>query len=311
MWRHYQLENLPVESWRALAGRSLLQSLDWLKLWYALNYQPEFFLSEPGDSCGFAVMRTGSGPFTRRQAMIDGLPGGLLLEKAKADDRDIRCAALEALAAVGVARTVVVDYHNAFSNANLPAGWRSAATSTQRIDLRSAAEFSSEAGRHIRSARERGAVVRPIQSSAEVNRFFELQQQTHQRYGRTRAYPLSLYKGIYDLSRTDDRIVWLVCEVEGDTIGSHLALIENDEMISWAPVMDHDHRDKKPAYALLNHLIAVARERGLSYLNLGGSPAEAEGLRRFKARFGATDYHYQTLIHQPRWARALGIGRLG
>lgn len=310
MFQSYTRETLPRDRWETLAKDSLFNQLGWLSLWETLGARPMFFLSSSKraeeSAHAFSCLRFGSGFSSRAQANIDGLAARFLSDSSaqfQIED-DIRDEIFRALRQSGHASATWVDYRKNMNPENLPAGWSAQRTETHRLDLSAEASvFSGGTGREIKSGHERGAEVTQITRASQVDQCYELMQKAYRKFGRSRMYPREFYRRLFDYSCVEKRIMWYLCHVDGNIIGSLIALIEGGEALNWELFIDRDRSDYKPAYLMLARLVEDARKLKLASINLGGSPPGASGLIWFKERFGAKTYRYPVFVSQARWFR--------
>ncbi|HSG99477.1 MAG TPA: GNAT family N-acetyltransferase, partial [candidate division Zixibacteria bacterium] len=276
MWRVYSSQSLPVDRWRAVAGAHLTLAPEFLEIWRATGATPLYFLTDPAadtPQCGFTALRFGARPFGRTQALVDGLPAALAGQGA-AESSASRAfsAALDALARASGLRATWVDYDLLSQRFAPPPSWKQQIVTTQVIqEPAERLRFNKRVERHIASAKERGAFVRPIGDRTEVSACVALMRQTFKRHGRARAYPAAFYDRLYNLARQDSRVIWLVCLIDNTIIGSHIALRIDNEILSWQPYVDRERREYKPAYLLYDALIRHAGADGADAVNLGGS----------------------------------------
>ncbi len=322
MFQQVALQSLSAARAQEISQSTLFGSLQWLSLWESLGGTPVLFQSlaelQANNNMSFSALRFGASLLSRTQAHIDGLPGLLLTPDLTQPTADIqrvsdetRNNVLQVLGRVSGLYAHWVDYYGQFSVEKLPSGWEVFAAETKRIPLTGGAPTAREnVTRHIASGKRNGAVLRRAQSVEDARATYALAKLTHERYARSRTYPPEIYERLLELSLEDDRVIWLICESAGNIIGAHIALHERDTVISWAPYMDREAKELKPAYVLLDKIITVASERGAAFVNLGVTPSGAEGVERFKSRFGAESYTYRVFVYRSRLARALGKGTI-
>ena len=310
MFQSHTRETLPRDRWETLAKDSLFNQLRWLSLWETIGARPMFFLSsskraeEPAQA--FCCLRFGAGFLSRAKTGIDGLAASFLSDSGaqfQIED-EIRDEIFRAIRKSGQASATWVDYQKNMNPENLPQGWSAQWIETHRLDVSTEAPiFGGSVGRHIKSGQKRGAVVTEIKEISQVERCYELMQQAYRKFGRSRMYPREFYKRLFDYSHVEKRILWYICQVDGNMIGSLIALIEGGDALSWQPFIDRNYVRYKPAYLMLARLIQDARRLKLSSVNLGGSPPDASGLIWFKERFGASAYRYPVFVFQAPWFR--------
>lgn len=299
-FQSYNSTDLPRDKWRGLSSHSLLNSPEWLDLWEVTGATARYFIfdSAESESFGLSCLRYGSAFWSRAQSQIDGLPGGVVFAGPETGKRLVdnhwRDQALEALRSVGAVRATLVDYHGLLNSDKLPGPWTCEQAQTQRLQLSGEfPELDNGARRHLSAGQKRGAVALQIASTAEVDDCHRIMTAVFNGFGKRPRYSPRFFEELYQLSVRDKRVNWLVCKLEETIIGFHVSLAEGSELISWLPYIDRGYQEYRPAYLLMEASIKFALDQNLSAINLGGSPPEAEGLRRFKERFGAKPYQYQ------------------
>ncbi len=174
---------------------------------------------------------------------------------------------------------------------------------THIIELQNGVEFMpSDKGTagDIRAGEKRGGRIVTIDSS-RLDDFFRLYRLTEQRHGRTRLrYSREFFGAILDHLAGTDRMYWTGFEAEGTLIGSQINFIHGDTLFYWQAVSDYDKRWYKPNQALLYDAILHAGRRGLRQVNLGGSPEDAAGLRKFKEQWGGRPVTYDVYSYRSR-----------
>ena len=221
------------------------------------------------------------------------------MSRQSLDNPQIVVDALQALLQQGGVKHVWVDYDNTIDRKLIGESWTASAATTQVVerDVICKRELDSGAGRHIRSGKERGAVVAALANAEDAARCYAIVCDTERRRGNRPRYPESLYRKLAELSMKDSRVIWLLCRVDYDIIGFHICLQIGDELLSWQPYIDYSRRECKPAYLLMDEVFTIARSRNSLRINLGGSPASATGLKEFKRRFGAVEREYNIYTH--------------
>ncbi|MDD4051937.1 MAG: GNAT family N-acetyltransferase [candidate division Zixibacteria bacterium] len=179
---------------------------------------------------------------------------------------------------------------------------------THIIELQDGVEFMpSDKGTagDIRAGEKRGGRIVTI-DSGRLNDFFRLYRLTEKRHGRTRLrYSREFFKAILDHLGRIDRLYWTGFEAEGTLIGSQINFVYGDTLFYWQAVSDYDKRWYKPNQALLYDAILHAGEKGLRQVNLGGSPQDAVGLRKFKEQWGGQPMAYDMYSYRSRLHRLI------
>lgn len=179
---------------------------------------------------------------------------------------------------------------------------------THVIELQDGVEFippdKGTAG-DIRAGEKRGGMIVTI-DSGRLDDFFRLYRLTEKRHGRTRLrYSREFFGAILDHLGGTDRLYWTGFEAEGVLIGSQINFIHGDTLFYWQAVSDYEKRWYKPNQALLYDAILNAGGRGLRQINLGGSPEDAVGLRKFKEQWGGRPIAYDVYSYRSRLHRLM------
>lgn len=99
---------------------------------------------------------------------------------------------------------------------------------------------------------------------------------------------------------------WTGLRARGKLIASHLNFIHGGTLANWRIVWDYDERHLKPNQVLMHDAIRTAGRRGIEYVNLGASPADAAGLIEYKERWGGMKVEYDILTFRSPIRRLLG-----
>lgn len=179
---------------------------------------------------------------------------------------------------------------------------------THILELQEGGEFippdKGTAG-DIRAGEKRGGRIVTI-DSGRLDDFFRLYRLTEQRHGRTRLrYSREFFGAILDILGGTDRLYWTGFEAEGTLIGSQINFVHGDTLFYWQAVSDYDKRWYKPNQVLLYDAILHAGKRGLRQVNLGGSPRDAVGLKKFKEQWGGRPIAYDMYSYRSRLHRLM------
>jgi len=154
----------------------------------------------------------------------------------------------------------------------------------------------------VRQAEEHGLVFSPVTDRAGVRTYHELAVATMKRLGGT-PKTLSLYERVFDrlvpagLARFD------LVEHQGAAIAGSVHVLHRGAALNWLTVSDDRHWKLRPNHLLIAEVMKALCAQGYREYNLGGSPADAEGLIQFKEAWGAArrpvlEVRRRSLLHR-------------
>jgi CelD/BcsL family acetyltransferase involved in cellulose biosynthesis len=289
-------------AWDALvadaAGSSVFHTSAWARLWLA---------TWPGSRWEALVVQEGShyvgglGAIVRESPLgrtILAMPfatyGGPIIRRGEADPAAMRRLLLDGYAVrIRSGRTLMSEltwYEG--DAAELPAGLvvEPAFTHVRPLDLDFDALLGSldlSVRSRVRQAVENGLTVRRVADATGVRLYHELAVRTLLRHGG-RPKELALHQRIFEhlvpagLARYD------LVDHQGVAIAGSLHLLHRGVALNWLTASDERHWKLRPNHLLIATVMReLCAERYREY-NLGGSPADAAGLIRFKEGWGAT-----------------------
>jgi lipid II:glycine glycyltransferase (peptidoglycan interpeptide bridge formation enzyme) len=147
--------------------------------------------------------------------------------------------------------------------------------------------------KNLRTAAKNGVVVRDARTVDDVDAYYELTQAVAVKYGRS-SYSRDLFHTIFRrMVRSGEATITLA--VVGDQPASGAVhVMTKDHVFNWLTASHPDLLPSRPNEAVIAHAIRSAVERKSVTYNLGASPATADGLIRFKEKWGALRHDYST-----------------
>jgi CelD/BcsL family acetyltransferase involved in cellulose biosynthesis len=207
-----------------------------------------------------------------------------------AADEPARLALAEALAAWAGGRSLEV-------RGELPAthGWQPVPAGFRhllRLDRGPEAvegRLARTALRHVRSGRRAGLRTRVTTSPDDLDAFYRLHALTRRRLGvpvQPRRFVAALWKRLIEPGHG-----WVTFAETpaGEAAGAGLFLAHGETAIMKFSASDHTRWELKPNHVALWGGIEEACRRGCGILDFGRSEPQHEGLRRFKASWGAAE----------------------
>lgn len=281
-----------------LIGDSFFGSPGFANLWRTLGGNPVYWLVEQGDQIMSVLpgVEFGVGPFKRFYAMPDGCYARLFYNPDITVDReDIARMVLDALAARRYVKLFIYDFYE-----SLPADSRFniQTRTTTLVDI-SGPDWQPSDKKlqsQIRRAVREGIQVMTFDWDQHHRHFLDLMRSTEKRHGQTPAYSPGFFKAVADLAREDDRIQWVWCEHDGCPVSSHIYFIENATLQGWQMYFDKAFSFLKPNQYIRFITCRRMARQGVTKLNLGATPAGAEGLAYYKKRWGGNPVHYYCYV---------------
>lgn len=293
------LSEIPAAAHRRLAGDSFFASPGFLALWTAHGGRPGAWVAEDG-GVPFALLpgvEYGAGAIARFASAPDDCYGGLRLEADAAGGRET--VAAEVFAAVvrrRYAKVWIFDFHRTLAAA--PDGFAVVPAETRLVDISAPDWAPADPGltAQARHAARAGLRVERFDWDRHAGAFLALVRRAAAQQGRRPRHAPAFYRALAALAERDDRVVWRWCEHGGRAVASHVYFVECGVLQAW-----QSHHDRAFAALHPNPFIrlALCREqaaRGVGRLNLGATPAGADGLAAYKARWGGERAGYPTYV---------------
>jgi hypothetical protein len=161
--------------------------------------------------------------------------------------------------------------------------------------------------RDLRTGAKADTEIVLINDRGDIDGFYRLYRQTERRHGRRRPlYRRGFFHALADVMAGSDMLYWPGLMVEGRMVASQINFIYGDTLINWRVVSDYEWRRYKPNQILLYDAIEKAAARGVTKINLGASPPDADGLIAYKERWGGTKVEFDIYSYRSRMRRLMG-----
>ncbi len=154
----------------------------------------------------------------------------------------------------------------------------------------------TQAGRNIARSEREGVLVRPAESDADIQTFYDLHLATRRRQG-TPVQPRKFFTQIRNSLIDQGLASILLAEVEGRAVAAALFLTWNGVTVYKFGASDPAAWPRRPNHALFWTAIRESCLRGDRRFDLGRTDLDNHGLRAFKAGWLATEQplFYSTL----------------
>lgn len=167
--------------------------------------------------------------------------------------------------------------------------------------------FSQSTRNQIRRSKRHGVEIRRASDDSDLARYYMLYQKViNERPLWNAIYGRSLFNELFKLS---EDVMLITASVGDKIIGGGLFFIDGNSLFYWHGVMDCDYTKYSPHYAIINHAILLACERGMTSVNLGASLGIGS-LELFKSFWGSQQLPYWRFFWQnPMWSFISRISR--
>ncbi len=165
--------------------------------------------------------------------------------------------------------------------------------------------------KHIRRAqRAKRVEVSEVFTRSELSAWYALLELTYARAGVPLA-DISCFETAFHILRPRGMCKFWIAHIEGSPAACSVELLYRDQMYGWYGGTDRRWSAETPNELLTWHILEWGAQNGYRVYDFGGAgrPAEAYGVRDFKAKFGGALVEYGRFIwvHSPR---AMQFGKL-
>jgi hypothetical protein len=300
------LNQLPTAAFGLLDAASFFASTGFARLWRTVGGREVFWVTEY-QGRPIAVLpgvEFGRWPLRRFQAMPDGCYASVvILRESLVSRQEIIASTWEGISGHGYARAYLTDYCSEFGHPNRT---RISEHNAPVVDI-SQPDWEPPDNRlvkQIEHAANLDLKVQLFDAKKHRSGFQRLVAATAARRGSQPKYVPAFFHALADLATEDRRIYWVYLEHEGEPVASHIHLILGDTLLNWQLFLDRRFSTLRATQYLIFEVARRMNRHGVRSMNLGVSPADAEGLIKFKQRWGGSDHKYHTLVAHS------GIGRL-
>lgn len=159
-----------------------------------------------------------------------------------------------------------------------------------KSDARRAAKFG------IRTSRSK--------DTADFERWQQLCSANYIAHGR-RPYPFALYRAVVERIQETDTLRFYVAKLDERVVGGTVQVFALQQGYYWMSATDPEFRNLEVNDAVLQAVFRDAIKESLASFDFGPSPAGAEGLARFKEKWGGHQKDYYQYSYES------ALGRLG
>lgn len=156
----------------------------------------------------------------------------------------------------------------------------------------------------VTKARREGVVTRPAADQADWDLFYDMYQDTFQRWGKkaTSRYYQNFFQSMCNLRSPHCRL-WMA-ECNGDPVASAIIFYAKTHVMYAYPVTYERYHNLRPMNLLLYDIIQEACAAGYRWFDFGPSSGK-KGVYSFKKSFGAQEFRAPMIRRQPGYLRLL------
>lgn len=295
-----ELKNAPVELIDRLAGNYFFSSTAFAKLWESMGGRPVYWLAEEGGKV-LAVLpgvEFGHGSLRRFQAMPNGCYGRVLHVEMNYEDVILFSGEIARIQrSWGYAKVIINDFYKSFANLQK---FDIEEYSTHLVNI-SAPDWQppdSKLRQQIHKAEKEGLEIMPFNASGHLTDFMKLVELHEMRRKTKSRYTRAFFNALAKLALTDDRIQWVWCEHDKKPVESSIFFREGNSLIHWQMYYDEAMSHLQATKLIPYQIAKEAQKSGITNLNLGASPPEAEGAEFYKSKWGGELYTYNCYVHK-------------
>ena len=293
------LDDSPEDFIDSLAQQHFFSSINFARLWRTLGGKPIcLLLRVEGQVVGcMNAVEFGVGPLKAFQAMPYGCYSRLLV----ADNCELDMTAAskkigEAIILKGYRRSIITDFYGRYSGLN---GFDSAEQETLLVDI-SAKDWQppdSKLRQQIRKAASEGIELADFEADKHLGGFMQLVKLHEKRRGVKLKYNQKFFIALAKIAKHDKRVIWKYCERDGAPVASSIFFREGDSLIHWQMYYDKQFSNLQATKYIPYVVARNSAGSGVRYLNLGATPAGAEGAEFYKSKWGGKSMCYKCYTH--------------
>ena len=158
--------------------------------------------------------------------------------------------------------------------------------------------IESSARRAIRKAEKSGITVRLAQDEQDLRAFFKLHLGIRKYKYRLLAQPYRFFQNIWEIFSNSGRAALMLATVGEDVIGSVMYLGWGSTLYYKFSASSAAHLEYRPTDLLIWEGMKYAKDHGYTFLDLGLSDWDQDGLVRYKRKFATSEKTITFLQHQ-------------
>lgn len=238
----------------------------------------------------------GSKPFTRFFSMPNGCYGGIVFSDIP---NEIKIQSGEAILREIVkkkySKSYIFDYYKTITEAK---DFEIEKQQTTLVDISEPAwqPPDKKLRQQIHKAENEGIAPTIFDTKKHLVSLMSLVEKTGKRIGEKSKYSIEFFNALAELAEKDNRVWWFWCEYEGQPVSSNIFFLEQDNILHWQSYIDEAYSFLQPNKFIPFQAAKKAAARGIKYLNLGASPANADGVEFYKSKWGGRPYIYNSLV---------------
>lgn len=293
------LDDSPEDLIDNLAQEYFFSSTNFARLWRAAGGNPVcLLLQSEGQTVGcMNAVEFGAGALKTFQAMPNGCYSRLLVaDKNELDMTAVAKQIGEAVRSKGYRRSIITDFYGHYQSLN---GFECTKHETQLVDIsdKNWEPPDSKLRQQIRKARSEGIEVVDFERDRHIGGFMKLVK-LHEKRRRVKSkYNQKFFTALAEIVKKDKRLIWKYCEREGAPVASSIFFRERDSLIHWQMYYDERFSNLQATKYIPYSVIRDSADPGIKYLNLGATPAGAEGAEFYKLKWGGKSASYKCYTH--------------
>jgi len=147
----------------------------------------------------------------------------------------------------------------------------------------------------LKVAEREGVGIRLASSSADIDSYFAVYQDTLARWGKKASgfYPQSLFRNLFLLPEYGTSVKLWLAEINGEVAAGAWLFYHNQHAVYWHGAMHSEYMSSHPAHLLVTAAIEDACAHGYRWFDFNPSGG-LEGVAHFKRGFGATTREFSS-----------------
>lgn len=146
--------------------------------------------------------------------------------------------------------------------------------------------------KNIKKAIREDVNIKEIKNIRELKEFYKMAQYTYNLHKTVLPYSYTLYENIFHIMCSKNLAKFHIATKNDIPIAGSIHFFSKEEVFNWLTPSYREYQLYRGNTLLIDQIIKMSCDKGLTTYNLGASPKDSNGLLSFKHSWGADDRMY-------------------